>query len=61
MPVYEYRCDRCGERFEELVSPTAESPPCPRCASGAVTRVLSLFATAWKPGNVNWHRMPGRF
>lgn len=62
MPVYEYRCEQCDERFEELLpSPAAPAPGCPACGAGGVTRVYSQFATEWKPSIVNWHRMPGKF
>lgn len=62
MPVYEYRCERCDERFEELLpSSTAPMPPCPSCGGADVTRVFSQFATEWKPSIVNWHRMPGKW
>ena len=58
MPLYEYRCQQCGERFEHLVrgttsvsaSPTTGVAPatpaivCPRCRSGDVSRLLSAFA-----------------
>lgn len=31
MPLYEYACDACGYRFEELVSRTdSPNPPCPK-------------------------------
>jgi putative FmdB family regulatory protein len=61
MPIYEYRCGGCGERFEELVSASApEAPPCPRCGAGAAERVMSMFATEWIPENVAWHQMPGK-
>ena len=59
MPIYDYRCDGCGERFEELVSASSERPPsCPSCGSPDVTRLYSPFATEWKPSYVNWHRVP---
>lgn len=59
MPIYEYRCDACDERFEEyLSSSTAPTPACPSCASAGVHRVYSQFATEWKPSLINWHRMP---
>jgi putative FmdB family regulatory protein len=58
MPMYEYRCGSCSERFEELVpASTAQPPPCPACGSPEVTRLLSSFGTRWKPSNVNWHRV----
>lgn len=58
MPIYEYRCESCSARFEELVSATAPPPPCPKCGSIEVRRLLSTFATEWRPSIVNWHRMP---
>jgi putative FmdB family regulatory protein len=61
VPIYEYRCDGCETRFEEYL-PLSTSPPprCPRCASGEVVRVFSTFATEWLPGDVAWHRLPGK-
>ena len=44
MPVYEYRCESCGERFEKLVrSMLQESPEvgCPACQGTEVRRVIS--------------------
>jgi putative FmdB family regulatory protein len=62
MPIYEYRCEKCGERFEEyLTTSTAPAPPCPTCASGEVARLYSEFGTKWRSPLVNWHRMPGKW
>jgi len=33
VPMYEYRCGACGERFEELRSADAAAPACPRCGA----------------------------
>jgi putative FmdB family regulatory protein len=42
MPIYEYECEGCGERFEELVAGSdAAAPPCPSCSSTRVRRLLS--------------------
>ena len=58
MPVYEYQCERCEQRFEEYLRTSgAEPPACPSCGNAAVTRVYSSFATEWKPSIVNWHRV----
>jgi putative FmdB family regulatory protein len=43
MPIYEYRCGDCGERFEELAAAGAPAPACPRCGAEA-ERVLSAQA-----------------
>jgi putative FmdB family regulatory protein len=57
VPIYEYRCTACGKRFEELVRADAGSPQCENCGSEDVERLLSAFATEWKPSIVNWHRV----
>lgn len=41
MPLYEYQCSACGQRFEELVSAGSSAPACPSCACAEVTRILS--------------------
>jgi putative FmdB family regulatory protein len=61
MPIYEYRCKACGERFEELVSASAKkAPPCTSCGATGAKRLYSTFATEWIPSNVNWHQMPSK-
>jgi len=44
MPIYEYICDDCGERYERLVMNGKTSVACPKCASGKHTLQLSVFA-----------------
>jgi putative FmdB family regulatory protein len=59
MPIYEFLCRGCQVRFEELVSASGrDKVACPDCGSKKVQRLFSTFATEWKPGNVNWHRVP---
>lgn len=46
MPVYEYRCQGCGEQFERtetLAEHEAGLPRCPKCNGASVTRVYSTF------------------
>ncbi|HEY3215069.1 MAG TPA: zinc ribbon domain-containing protein [Candidatus Eisenbacteria bacterium] len=44
LPIYEYRCSTCGERYESLFSHSNPSPPsCPRCGATRVERLLSTF------------------
>jgi putative FmdB family regulatory protein len=33
VPIYEYRCPHCENRFETMHPVDAETPPCPRCRS----------------------------
>lgn len=44
MPIYEFECESCGERFEELVAAGAESVPCPACGGEVTRRLMSGFA-----------------
>lgn len=30
MPIFDFRCVKCGHTFEQLVRTTA-APPCPKC------------------------------
>ncbi|MBI4844117.1 MAG: zinc ribbon domain-containing protein [Nitrospirae bacterium] len=43
MPIYEYRCNECGEEFEKLVMGKAPDISCPKCNSKDVTKKLSVF------------------
>lgn len=47
MPIYEYRCQNCGRKFEKLrkIADADAELPCPYCESEEVARVLSSFAT----------------
>jgi putative FmdB family regulatory protein len=43
MPIYEYRCDRCGKassHFFRSISVVSE-PSCPECGSKQMTRLIS--------------------
>ncbi|KPV52508.1 hypothetical protein SE17_15090 [Kouleothrix aurantiaca] len=53
MPLYEYTCQGCGARFEKLVRSSTNPAAiiCPRCASAAVARVFSTFATSGGASN----------
>jgi putative FmdB family regulatory protein len=43
MPLYDFRCAECGERFEARVA-YDERPPCPACGARGSERLLSSFA-----------------
>lgn len=40
MPIYEYRCKKCGHTFEELVFGD-ELPSCPSCHTAETEKMLS--------------------
>jgi putative FmdB family regulatory protein len=44
MPIYEYICDDCGERYERIVMSQKQAITCPKCASANHTLQLSVFA-----------------
>jgi putative FmdB family regulatory protein len=41
MPIYEFECEECGARFEELVAAGTEAMACPECGSARARRLLS--------------------
>ncbi|MGH7167672.1 MAG: FmdB family zinc ribbon protein [Nitrospiraceae bacterium] len=47
MPLYEYRCESCGEQFEVVqpVTVKAEETACPHCRAQKATRLMSSFAS----------------
>jgi putative FmdB family regulatory protein len=44
MPIYEYRCESCSERFEELVRRPDDPVSCPECGGVEAERLISVFA-----------------
>jgi putative FmdB family regulatory protein len=52
MPIYQYRCGRCGERLEVLQRMGAgpKGLECPSCGSLALERVASSFASTAASG-----------
>jgi putative FmdB family regulatory protein len=48
MPMYEFDCDACGERFEDLVAVGTESTECRLCGASGTHRVLSTPGAPWK-------------
>ncbi len=47
MPLYEYRCEACGNVFEKIArwSEADRSPFCPQCQSDNTRRKVSTFAS----------------
>jgi len=52
MPIYEYRCAECGERFELFVRSSSKQtvPACPKCGSPKVEKAISLFGVGGADG-----------
>ena len=49
MPLYEYQCEACGERFE-VIQKFSDPPPdaCDKCGKGPVHRQMSSPAIQFK-------------
>lgn len=45
MPIYEYQCTRCGEKFEvrQAIGQDGSNLSCPKCNAGKPKRVFSSF------------------
>jgi putative FmdB family regulatory protein len=41
MPIYEFECEGCGARFEELLTAGEKEITCPGCGSARTRRLLS--------------------
>lgn len=41
MPIYEYRCQNCGERVEVWLRSGGETPHCPNCGSLLLRKLFS--------------------
>jgi len=55
MPVYEYKCETCGETFEELVSSEREEQHvrCLKCDGRDILRLFSVFGFSSESGFVS--------
>ena len=46
MPTYAYRCEQCGETFEQVETISEHGtirPPCPKCGSDKIASVPTAF------------------
>ncbi|MDD5590338.1 MAG: zinc ribbon domain-containing protein [Dehalococcoidales bacterium] len=53
MPLYEYECHKCGERFElrRNISDNDGEIRCPECGAPDIRRRLSIFAAPSSSGS----------
>ena len=63
MPIYEYECRNCQERFEvvQKVSDGGDDVCCPKCDTDKPQRLLSAFCSIGGKGNggASAHSSPG--
>jgi putative FmdB family regulatory protein len=50
MPIYEYRCEACGSRFEKLVRGSSVAVACPGCGGEKLEQQYSTFAAQMGSG-----------
>lgn len=50
MPLYEYKCNTCGRRFEALIYGSMK-PVCPKCNGQDLDRLFSAFAVSSGSGS----------
>jgi putative FmdB family regulatory protein len=60
MPIYEFECGECGERFEELVAAGTDRSSCPACGAAGATRRYSSFGLSRQPTPNQKRRMEDR-
>ena len=48
MPIYEFKCSKCGDVFEVMGSyaEREKEHACPKCGSSEVKQAISLFSAA---------------
>ena len=53
MPIFEYSCDDCGTKFEQLVRRTADADAvrCPSCGQNHLKTEYSTFAARSSAGS----------
>ena len=46
MPIYDYECRDCGQRFEYLVLPQSPAAHCPSCGKSNLEQQISMYAVS---------------
>jgi putative FmdB family regulatory protein len=49
MPIYEYKCNDCGEEFEKLVMKKNQEIECPKCGTKKCEKeIFSIRDDGWR-------------
>ena len=53
MPIYEYECPACGEKFEmfRAISQCGDAAECPKCGNKNAARIMSGIAGSGSCGS----------
>jgi putative FmdB family regulatory protein len=47
MPIFEFKCDRCGKEFERVVfGSETDGVDCPECGSSDTKKQMSVFSSS---------------
>lgn len=46
MPIFEYACNQCEQRFEKLLRKSDQEVDCPKCQSQDLRKLFSTFASS---------------
>ena len=44
MPIFEYKCEDCGTKFEKLMRRSSDEAVCPSCGQAHLKQELSTFS-----------------
>ncbi len=58
MPIFEYRCEDCGTKFEKLVRRSEDSVVCPSCGQSHLKTEFSTFAAHSGSGSRKTESLP---
>ncbi len=60
MPIFEYKCESCGSKFEKLVRRTEDAAAlgCPSCGQKHLSQEYSTFAARAGNGSSSAQEMP---
>ncbi|HHY46344.1 MAG TPA: zinc ribbon domain-containing protein, partial [Firmicutes bacterium] len=51
MPIYEFMCESCGHKFEELVlGGSSDAMKCPKCGATRTKKLISAFGYSGSSG-----------
>jgi putative FmdB family regulatory protein len=55
MPIYEFKCNKCGENFEEILFPSDDERNlrCPSCKGNDICKLVSCFSSGSGSGSAS--------